>query len=257
MMQLDSGWAQSIGQRDYQQDAVAKLVWPNGFSLFMLSDGMGGAVFGDVASKEIITGFSHWFCQSDESEIASRMMQSLLNSDAHLANLLQQNPEYQGMGGTFIATAFDGGELFWISVGDSPLWLFREGQLQRLNADHSVKAELKQLVAAGMMSVEECASHPRRNQLTSAIMGIGIEAIDANSIPLAVGDLVVLASDGIETLTEVEISEICWQMQHHDCQSLAENLIQVVEYKQKAYQDNTTVQIFRCMEKVNTVVTTE
>ena len=250
MLQLSIGWAQTVGKRDYQQDAITKMVWPSGFALALLSDGMGGAVHGEIASQEILRGFSEAFCASEQPQMDIRLHDCLLAANQHLANYIADYPECQGMGGTLIAAAFSGEHLHWLSVGDSPLWLIRDGRLERLNQDHSKKAELQQLVAAGLMHADEIAVHPQRNQLTSAVMGSAIDYIDINSIALLHDDIIVMASDGVESMPESELAALCHRVRHTDLQTLAEHIISYVDSLQKPYQDNATVMVLKFTQRV-------
>ena len=245
MLSLAIGWAQTIGQRDYQQDAVAKMVWPSGFALALLSDGMGGAVHGEVASQEILRGFSDAFCTGEEEQIDLRLQDCLVAANQHLANYIEQAPECRGMGGTLIATAFTGEHLHWLSVGDSPLWIIRQGELTRLNQDHSKKAEMQQMVAAGLMTEDEIAVHPQRNQLTSAVMGTQVDLVDVNSVELQHDDIVILASDGVETIAEAELATLCHRLRHADLSHLAQHIISYVDNLQKPHQDNATVMVLK------------
>jgi serine/threonine protein phosphatase PrpC len=246
MLELEIGWAQSIGKRDYQQDGVAKMIWPNGFALAVLSDGMGGAVHGEIASQEILKGFTDSFCASDEDNLEVRLNDSVLATNDHIARYIDAQPQCHGMGGTLVATAFTGEHVYWASVGDSPLWLLRGDQITRINQDHSKKAELQQLVAAGMMAEEDIAVHPQRNQLTSAVMGFAIESIDINHVTLAADDMLLIASDGVETILEADLLTLCQTLAiDHSVQAIAEQIIAFVEHLDRAHQDNATVMVLK------------
>ena len=95
-------------------------------------------------------------------------------------------------------------------MGDSPLWLFRDGRLRRLNADHSMAPVLASLVAAGRMTAEQAATDSKRHALRSAVMGDAIHLVDVSSQPVAVRktDRLLLASDGLMTLVDEEIERI-------------------------------------------------
>ena len=114
------------------------------------------------------------------------------------------------MGTTLIAAVVIGPALYWVSVGDSLLWVFRDGRLHRLNADHSMRPVLQDLVELGRMTEEEALNDPRANQLRSAIFGDAVPLIDVNADGFALenGDLVVLASDGLETLPDEALAEV-------------------------------------------------
>ncbi len=163
-----------------------------------------------------------------------------------LSSAIDAHPALAGMGTTVVAAVISQRGLEWISVGDSPLWLFREGQLRRLNADHSMAAVFADLVAVGRMTEEEAATDPKRHALRSAVMGDEIHLIDVSSQPVALkcGDRVILASDGLMTLADEEIARILQTMQDAPLSEIAEALIQAVEDATHPHQDNTTVLLY-------------
>lgn len=245
MLQLSAGWYQTAGKRDYQEDGVSRMAWSNGFSLALLADGMGGAGHGDVASREILKAFSESFCNEESESVVLRFQNSLIATNNHLSDYVRSNPDCDGMGGTLVAVAFSGESIDWLSVGDSPLWLVREGEIRRLNEDHSRKAELMQLVEAGQMTAEEVSGHPQRNQLTSAVMGYSIDHVDISSIAVRHGDVLLLASDGIETIPEEELATLCQRFFESDPQTLAEHIVSYVETLDRPHQDNATVIVLK------------
>jgi len=241
MTELDIGFSQSQGDRSYQEDAWGKVVWPNGFTLALLSDGMGGAVAGETASNEMLEAFKESFIESTEPSIKLRLKESLIDANTHLQGLIKADSSLDGMGGTIIATAFTGEKIVWVSVGDSPLWLVRKGEISQINENHSRWAELLKLVESGKMTQEELDQHPERNQLTSAVMGYEIEQVDIGEAEVDVDDWILLASDGVETLTEKEINLLCSRPGWDSAQSLAEHLIQQVDKVERPGQDNSSV----------------
>ena len=115
-----------------------------------------------------------------------------------------------------------------------------------LNADHSMAPFLADLVATGRMTEEEAARDPSRHSLRSAVMGDDIHLIDVSSQPVAVrkGDRLLLASDGLMTLSDQEIAEILRKTQDAPLEDSAAALIQAVEAAEHPYQDNTTVLLY-------------
>ena len=100
------------------------------------------------------------------------------------------------MGTTLVALApVDDDDLVaWVHVGDSRIYLFRDGELEQLTEDHSL---VEQWVREGTISPEEARSHPQRNILTRAL-GIGADVgIDAGTVIPYAGDRFVLCSDGL------------------------------------------------------------
>ena len=134
----DVATAISVGQRDHQEDAiVADFPIGSEIGFAVLSDGMGGHAAGDVASKIIVTEvFSELKLQSGNPEQFRKDIRSILVDAATAANQclnghVRTNPQATGMGATLVAPILMGNQLSWISVGDSPLYLFRDGELRR------------------------------------------------------------------------------------------------------------------------------
>ena len=89
-----------------------------------------------------------------------------------------------------------------MSVGDSPLLLFRRGEIALLNEDHSLAPELDRLAKIGRITAEQAKTDPRRHMLRSAVTGEELDLVDVSRKPLVLeaGDYVILASDGVQTL---------------------------------------------------------
>jgi serine/threonine protein phosphatase PrpC len=148
-----------------------------------------------------------------------------------------------GMGGTVVATIFSGGRLHWISVGDSVLYLFRDMTLTRLNADHSMAPQIDLMVKRGMLGPEEALRHPQRNMLTSALMGEEIAEIDCPdaSFELREGDVIILASDGLQFLPDPIIEALLIRARNHDCRRIARDLLEAVDKLDDPEQDNVSL----------------
>ena len=248
---------QSTGKRDYQEDSFGLLdgrdlgLDDSEHALLLVADGMGGHVGGAMASGILSKTFVEAYPQAS-GPIVDRLRQCLDEANAAIAAAVAEDFALGGMGSTLVAAVVSSEGLNWISVGDSPLWLFRAGQLERLNADHSMASELADLVAEGRMSAEEAAQDPRRNLLNSAVMGDDIELIDVSAQPIAVeqGDRVVLASDGLLTLDEQEIADILKKTRDAPLEDSAKALIQAVEEAGHPYQDNVTVLLYAPAEGI-------
>jgi len=205
------------GCRDYQEDAIAT-DFPMGaeFGYAVLSDGMGGHAAGDVASKIVVTEvFSELKFQTSDIEGLTENIGDVLRTAAVSANdcmaaHASNNPQTAGMGATLVAPVFIGHDLFWISIGDSPLYLLRDGRLRQLNEDHSLGPHIDYMVRSGMMPEEIGRNHPDRNALTSVLIGESIERIDCQDRPFKLkdNDILVVASDGLQFLTNSLITQI-------------------------------------------------
>jgi protein phosphatase len=135
----------------------------------------------------------------------------------------------------------------WVSVGDSPLYLLRQDEIVALNEDHSLAPEIDKLAASGRMSWEDAKADPRRHFLRSALTGADMDLIDRSRrpLPLEKDDVVVMASDGIHTLSEADIMRLVRENGPKGCEAVADAMLAAVEAVGDIYQDNTTVVVIR------------
>lgn len=247
------------GQRSYQEDSAA--TWP-GESTFgwnnallprskdtfmaVLADGMGGHAGGARASKTVCRAFFE-ACAVSREDPPELMSIGLKAANEQLAEAVIVNPRLSGMGTTLVGTCFSDRGLEWVSVGDSPLYLLRRGEIALVNEDHSLAPALDRLAAEGAISSDEAKNDPRRHMLRSAVTGEQIELVDVSKEPLKLDqhDLVILASDGIHSLDESEIVRVCKAYSGDGPQAVADALIRAVENQRDPFQDNTTVIVVR------------
>jgi protein phosphatase len=227
------------GARSYQEDTADVRQDPAGLTA-VLADGMGGHAGGAVASALASANFLQAFSQS-EGDVRARLDAALDRANAAIAAGTEERPELSGMGCTLIGAAFGEDRIDWVSVGDSPLYLVRKGTVVRLNADHSLAPEIDKLAARGLISPEAARDDPRRHMLRSALTGTGIELIDRPETAMALkpDDVVILASDGIHTISEAEIERLVAGAATPD--AAAEALLAAVAAVGDEHQDNTTV----------------
>lgn len=244
--------AQVTGDRERQEDTLAAQVLPAdaeeraGELLLVLADGMGGYAGGDVASRLVVKHFCAAYVNSS-ANVPEALRSSLDIANEQLANAVAETPELRRMGTTLISCVIRGNRLYWVSVGDSPLWVCRDGALQRLNADHSMVPLLDDMVRTGIMSREEALADFRRNALRSVVAGKTIELMDLCVKPyhLQAGDIVILASDGVETLAEDELAAVLRNPPEESLQPLAGNLMTSIEAAGHSGQDNASVILYR------------
>lgn len=235
------------GRRDYQEDAIAT-DFPMGadFGYAVLSDGMGGHAAGDVASKIVVTEvFSELKFQTSDIKGLENNMGQVLRSAAVSANECMaahasNNPQTAGMGATLVAPVFIRDHLFWISIGDSPLYLMRNGRLRQLNEDHSLGPHIDYMVRSGMMSEDVGRNHPDRNALTSVLIGETIERIDCPDRPFRLrgGDILIVASDGLQFLSNGTISRIVEESASEGSTAIATGLLEELRDLNDPEQDN-------------------
>ena len=244
----------SQGARDYQEDAITA-DFPVGAEagFVVLADGMGGHAAGDVASKVVLTEvFSELKFHFADVHAFEARAPEILRSVADFANeTLRQHtrshPETEGMGATLVVPALIENRLWWISIGDSPLFLFRGGKLTQLNEDHSMAPQIDFMVKSGLMDPEVAANHPDRNCLISVLMGTRILKIDCPTRPyeLQEGDIVLCASDGVQFLTNAQIEKVLNKYRKARSTEIAERLLEELARLDDPDQDNISFTIIK------------
>ena len=244
----------SQGARDYQEDAITA-DFPVGAEagFVVLADGMGGHAAGDVASKIVLTEvFSELkFHFADVRSFEARAPEILRNIADFANETLRQHtrshPETEGMGATLVVPALVENRLWWISIGDSPLFLFRGGRLSQLNEDHSMAPQIDFMVKSGLMDPEVAANHPDRNCLISVLMGTRIPKIDCPTKPyeLQAGDIVLCASDGVQFLTNAQIEKVLNRYRKARSTEIAERLLEDLIRLDDPDQDNISFTVIK------------
>jgi protein phosphatase len=242
-MPLIPGNAQHLGARRDQQDAFAfsdpsatEFIRHAGF-LAVLADGMGGLAHGASASRVAVKAFHRAFSTKAQTEtIPDALQRSLREANQAVLGMGQDT------GTTLVASVIHESNLYWISVGDSALFLCRDRRLTLLTTAHTYAQELEAAAAAGQISTTEARAHPERDSLTSYLGQKKLEEIDYTpaAFPLTTGDRFLLASDGLfKTLAPEEIESAITA----DAQASCDELIRRVLARNKKDQDNVTVLI--------------
>ncbi len=168
---------------------------------YLVADGMGGHAAGEIASRMMAeTAVSVIGAQANVSELT--LKKAILQANDAIRRLADEKPEYDGMGTTATLFHREGMNGFWAHVGDSRLYLWREGILRQITRDHSLVSEL---VAKGTITPAEARNHPQRNVITRAV---GVERellVDTGSFPLQAGDILLLCTDGLTTVVPDEM----------------------------------------------------
>jgi PPM family protein phosphatase len=223
--------------------------------LAMVADGMGGHAAGEVASdlavKEVERivestrqlGNGEWPEQWDKriSANANRLMWAILSAHRRVTSAVDDNLGLRGMGATVVATLFDpvGAVLTIAHVGDSRAYTFREGELVLLTSDHSWVHEQ---VIAGLLTEDAARNHPLKNVVTRALGGAQEPLVDVREEPARAGDVVLLCSDGLNTMLEDgEIEDILQRQK--DLAAATHEL--VLEANRRGGVDNITVILLR------------
>jgi len=185
-----------IGQRRQNQDRIAHWRTPE-CVLLAVADGLGGHAYGEVAAQMAIEMLGAAFAGEAKPKIADpAAFLFRVFGAAHAAILaeadkrrLDDTPRT-----VLVACIIQDGRACWTHVGDSRLYLMRQGRILHRTRDHTL---VQQLIDEGRIREEAIASHPERNRLLQCIGGYQAPRPDpASTTPLEKGDLLVLCSDG-------------------------------------------------------------
>ena len=262
-LKFDACERKTQGARRYQEDccrfgARGASSWHETPGLAVLADGMGGEGRGDLAAKIAVDSFIRTFERS-AFDPPRRLRPALQAANAALDEFKRSDLGLPpNMGCTLLAALIWNGRLYWISVGDSPLYLVERDELRQLNEDHSRAVEVDQALAAGEIDIHASRVDPRRHQLTSALVGREIPLIDECVTPvrLSAGDLVIVASDGIQTLSDEQLARAIAGAQRSGAEAVADTILRDVDRARDNDQDNATVMVIdvqQAAERVGTL----
>ncbi len=243
--------SQIDGARDYQEDAflITHLTDANGdpSALIIVADGMGGHAAGNVASNMAVQAFNKSITTAyPTDDISETLNQSVLKANSSITETVKETPALDGMGCTMVSAIIEGKNLWWVSVGDSHLYLLRDRKLTKLNSDHSYGGFLDRMEAAG--TPVEAEPGLSRNMLMSAITGGDIAEVDCPPTPFTLqhNDKLVVCSDGLDTLSEGKIIQYTdWSDTPKEC---ADALMDAVEDAAMPRQDNTTAIVVKIVD---------
>lgn len=218
--------ASNVGRRrTSNQDYAAHYRNQHAQDLFILCDGVGGHLAGDVASQRTsqfigtafenqttalnVTSASAWFTRIIEEVNTAIYAESL------------ENQSLSGMGTTLVMAMVIEETLIVGHVGDSRAYILEQGKLRQITDDHSL---VNELMKAGELTYEESLSHPHRNTVTQSIGGTADVQSEVNCFSTERLDLLLLCSDGLSNM--VKFNKLHDMMRTgKDDRDLASNLI--------------------------------
>ncbi len=239
--------AQFLGTRERQEDALGcsdffdRQFVAHGGVLAVVADGMGGMAYGREASHAAVLSFLEAYAKKRRNEsVEDALVRSLetANDAVVRRSMVLQVPAL--IGTTLVAAVCFDRKLSWVSVGDSRIYLLREGKLSQLTEDHVYGVELDRQVEDQLIAPEEARDHPEREHLTSYLGEGRVHQVNRNLEPFALlqGDQVILCTDGVyRSLTPEEV-EVFSETSPPD---LAEGLISIIREKKISSQDNATI----------------
>ena len=233
------GSLQNIGGRPYQEDSSGVASLSDGV-LAVVADGMGGLANGDKVSQKIVMtmmGYSKSLRPGQMDDVLPRMVQSVA---AEVNKMLGPEGLYKS-GSTLMTVLVRQNRFHWAAVGDSHIYLYREGQLVQLNQEHNRGQELLYQALAGELTFDEVRADSKKSGLTSFV-GMGeLKYVEKSlsSIALKAGDRILLMTDGVfNALSDQEIAAVL--ARNPDVKTAAQMMERGVLAKAAPHQDNFT-----------------
>lgn len=246
------GFAVHIGTRKYQQDALfvsdTEELAPNGMLLGVLCDGMGGMANGEKASLLAVeTMRRDFYALAADADVPAFLDAEAHRIDMAINDTLSENRD-GGTGTTIVAVALRDNMLYWLSAGDSRIYILRGTEIVQVTRDHNFSMVLAQRVKRGEITEDAMENHSDKNALISYLGMGGLEIVDCtrSALPLEPGDIILLCSDGLTgALSAAQIQSfirdaggnmlICARTLTH----------KALEHRKTAGQDNTSVILIR------------
>lgn len=248
------GISSVIGRRKEQQDTIKTdddyALIEHGKFIAVLCDGMGGLSGGQQASNlcaDFIVESFHSVEKIDNIQEFYRVV--IAESDRRILKLCDENGERLHAGTTLASVVIQGNTLHWASVGDSHIYLIRNGQIQCITNDHNYLMILQEKIEQGELTKEEAEEHPKKEALVSYVGMGGVKYIDINTKPFELinGDYIVICSDGLyRTVSEEDIKGITCGIE--DAKDVAACLTEYAMRAEKSNQDNTSVIVIQYKE---------
>jgi len=237
----------AIGTREEQQDSAFYKADEKRV-IAMVCDGMGGLDGGALASKIAIEKLNELYeNKSPDEGLPDFFLKSVDILDETVFSLKNKDGEKLDAGTTLVAAAIEEDNLYWLSVGDSRLYILRGSEFVQVTRDHNYFLKLNQMINQNEINKKQYESESVKGEALISFIGVGgIEVMDINNIAFKLlhGDIILLSSDGLcKALADEEIAHI---LRIPDIQESMDKLISSASEKAQRSQDNTTCIVVRC-----------
>ena len=240
--------------RSHNEDSVAADA-ANG--LVVLADGMGGYNAGEVASgmatTVIITEMQQVLQKAQPYEVDEKTRQQVgtrlvreqvLKANTSIYQAAQSQPQYAGMGTTLVVCLFYDNKVLVAHLGDSRLYLLRDGKFKQVTRDHSL---LQEQIDSGLISPEQAKNAQHKNLVTKAL---GIDPSvepEIHEYPTKPGDIYLLCSDGLCDMVDDEDIDMTLQALGANLKLAAQQLVQMAN--DNGGRDNVSVILVRVLRE--------
>lgn len=220
----------------------------------IVSDGIGGHRAGEIAAEMVVETVSHAVAASNAANPIQTLRESIMRSSQEILVQAESNPEKKGMGATCASALVVGDRLYIAYVGDSRIYLVRDGKIQQISIDHTW---IQEAIDAGLLEPEKSKEHPNAHVIRRYLgskqpvnpdtrlrlaPGESPERSETNQgLHLRPNDQILLCSDGLTDL--VRDDEILNQLQTVPQEQALENLVKMAN--QRGGHDNITLVALR------------
>ena len=183
--------------------------------LFVIADGMGGHNAGDVASQLAVDVFREWtesfsitdLCVSEKTTIVDTIDQLVVDANTRIYTKSKISPTHHGMGTTLIAGICQDNLISYVHIGDSRIYLIRQGNITQITTDHS---HVQEMVHNGIITVEEARVHQNRHIINRAVGLNQTVVADTDQLEILTNDILLVCTDGLHDMiaSDQEIAEL-------------------------------------------------
>lgn len=250
----------------HNEDSYGFFAWDNGAGkpLFIgvVADGVGGQTAGEVASSLAVEAVRNYFRAQNQinGNISGHLERAIWAANKEVYQYSQGHSEVSGMGTTMVLVAIFENKLYTAYVGDSRIYLYRDGALQQVTVDHTWAQEAIQV---GLLTREQAKTHPNRNVIKRFLGGfpevevdhrlvtdpdeIGDEAKVNQGLLLQAGDTVLLCSDGLSDMIDDRSIQTSLEAYNSQLQVGVQDMIN--KANQAGGRDNITALVLRIPDK--------
>jgi serine/threonine protein phosphatase PrpC len=188
------------GVRDNNEDYALA-----GENLIAVADGVGGNVFGEIASEVVVAAIAYLEDRVYTKDPRVEVSEAADYANVRLARAIDQDQDLRGMASTLTALRLDGASVLVLHVGDSRAYVYRDGEFSRLTRDDSL---VQGLVDLGEITAADAARHPARSVVLQALDGGPVQP-HVTTRPAAPGERYLVCSDGLtDYVSEPSIGRI-------------------------------------------------
>lgn len=240
------------GTRKYQEDCMRYLGTPQGV-LGVVCDGMGGKAKGELASSCAMETLLEYYQEEPKplKDVRRFFEQVISLMDRKVARLKDEEGNYLDSGTTVVSVMIEEDQMYFMSVGDSKIYLIREGQIYALTREHNYKLLLEESLQENAITYEEYERELVRGEALISYLGMnGVKVMDISPQPLTLkdGDVTLLCSDGLyKALTEEQIVNIVEACEEEFTETAGTIVQTILNYVPHAL-DNTSVLCFKYIE---------